>query len=45
MWRDQYEAELINIARTAAQDSYPRAHAKVLRLVTPTSPGPGRSPC
>lgn len=34
MHRDQYEAELIQIARNAAQRSYPSAHAKVLRLAT-----------
>lgn len=34
MHRDQYEAELIHIARTAAPKGYHRAHAEVLRRVT-----------
>lgn len=34
MYRDQYEAELIQIARNAAPKGYPRAHAKVLAKVT-----------
>lgn len=34
MHRDQYEAELIQIARSAAPKGYPRAHAQVLHNVS-----------